>query len=103
MTDDYYNPPDYDCKGFEDFVDDRAKELLRGDFNPFTKDHMGDALDELLGNDFETFQNLCEQRDFEKIGRWFWVTVYDYWARQAEDRAAADYNERLIGADHENI
>lgn len=103
MTDDYYNPPDYDCKGFEGFVCDRKRELLAGEFNPFTKEHMGDALDDLLGKDFDSFKDMCEQKEWEKIGRWFYFTVYNYWERQAENRAAEDYNERLIGADHENF
>lgn len=97
MNDTHLNPPDYDMKRFEAFIEDETRELMQEKFAPFSLSNIGEGFDHWIGTEYETIISYIEHREFEKLGRNFWATIHSYFERQAEEFAASQYNERIGG------
>lgn len=97
MREQNLNPPDYDMKRFEAFVQQETRELMEHKFAPFSQSNIGEGIDHWMATEYDTVIDYINRREFEKLGRNFWATIHTYFERQAEEFAASQYNERIGG------
>ena len=71
-------------------VDRRAAELLAADFNPYTPEHVAEAMGELSGEVINRIAQSFEQVAVSAGGATLYYAIHNYWHRRAEAQAAAE-------------
>lgn len=87
----------------DDMVRHELSGLIRmgGLYDPFSVDHISEALSELTKNGFETLQWYCDKARFTNatvsteeimsmIGRLVYTEIYSYWENMALEKAEID-------------
>lgn len=97
MKEQNLNPPDYDPRDFEDFIEAQTRELMQDKFDPWCKRNLGEGIDHWMATEYDTILDYINRREFEKLGRNFFCSIHTYFENQAEEFAASQYNERLWG------
>lgn len=80
---------------YEDWLEDRVNELMKGECDPFKEQNIVTAIYEdcLISKDgdLEQFADLMAKREVTALGRMVFGRIIDYWERQAENQAIEDW------------
>lgn len=73
--------------------EEAVNQYMSDEYNPCKIESFIDAIQCINDEDSQKFQELMENRDFEKLGRFLWNLSYEKNEEWAEDRAAYDFGK----------
>lgn len=82
----------------EELIDDEVMHLIssKGKFNPFTKEHINEALMEFSDEQLDDISRLLQDvrsvyrlssETFEMLGSAIWCYIFQYWENMAKEQA----------------
>ncbi len=88
----------HENEDWQDKTDERVKELLKGEYAPYTETNIQEALNnDCLQHSIQTIITAIENDDLQTVGLLFKTSIYTYWEIMAENHASDDYNQGFLG------
>ena len=104
--DDWLQSPYYDDEdpNYDEKISDRVKEYMSEGslYDPYKWENFSETIYSAKQEEVNSILEYSKNKEFEKLGRAIWCLVLEGMEKEAENKAADDYNNGLIGNDYDD-